>query len=217
MTSALRSGAEEINASWRMTFADVCMWDGYDDSLLRAIMPSRCRGDIYSRLKKVIADAYPMEMCDNHIDDLVVYVFIHAVMEHELDLDVDAICQTEKKGKVSLLIDSCCFDPRCPGGDEVCLDIHAISNCTRMVSLVFPHSMRLEFRGKFEHIDSDDEGEEEEEEEGEDDSDDGFIVPDDVVVEDNTDCSSEEEDEDELEDDMDEKKKKPPQKKSRKL
>ena len=157
---------EEVRDHWRFTVADVKQWSGYDDSNLRVIMPGRCKGETYKKLKQAIcAD---IELAEDFVDDILVLVLFNACMEED-KYDMNELFELDKKGTVSLLLDSCSFDPRKAGGDELFLSFDEIAAQMKTVEAVFPHGeLVVETVGRFEHISS----EAEETDEAEEDSDD---------------------------------------------
>lgn len=162
----------EINQMWRLCIADIGQWKGYDDSRTRAIMPTHCRGDAYKALLVAIDDTYIKALSEDHVDDVIVYIFITAYLE-EQKIDLQRVFQLEKRDKVELLIDSCSFDPRRKGGDDLYLDFSKMHEQKDLVESVFPKSMDVRAAGAFESLvgeeeDTDEEEEEESEEEEED-------------------------------------------------
>jgi hypothetical protein len=176
----------EINSRWRFSVADISQWSGYDDGLLRAIMPTRCRGEAYSTLKRVINGAFIREMSEDHVDDIISFVFCNVAADTG-KFNLTAIFELEKENRVELLIDSCCFNPNSRSGDELYLDVEKMSDEKAAIEKVFgAYTFTTRIKGRFEDLaasSSDDDEEEEEEIEELDEDDEEDDDDDDVAIE----------------------------------
>lgn len=184
---------KEIDKKWRFEFPEVQRWGGHEDEILRALVPSTCRGDEWRKLNEYVrampgcAHLQPIQR-----EDIAIYGLIRCIVADSIDVKCKDVFGLDNDDfEVRILLDSCCFDPRKKGGDVLWLDADKISERSDTVGEVFVgKSMRIECRGAFENLmgcgtesDEDDdmeEGELDSEDDEDDDSD--FIVGDDVDV-----------------------------------
>ena len=159
----------ELNEKWRFNIMDVSEWTGFEDGKPRAILPGSCRSETYGKLKAAIVETLGAGTPMIHVEDVIVYLFLGVWNDSPVGkLDLNKIFQLDFRhtvrtgsGKVVLLLDSCSFDPRKKGGDELYLDYKLIAEHKALVERVFPDALTVEGRGRFENVsdevDTDDE------------------------------------------------------------
>jgi hypothetical protein len=181
---------KEMDKKWRFEFPDAQRWGGHVDEVLRALVPSSCRGDEWRKLNDYVRTE--MNGCAHlqqvQREDIAIYGFIRCIVADAFEVkskDVFGLCNDAFE--VCILLDSCCFNPREKGGDTLFLDIKLIAERSAIIRSVFPgKALAIQGRGAFENLmgnsmDDEDMEDEEGELDSEDDDDSDFVVGDDVV------------------------------------
>ena len=178
-----RIEASDFNAHWRFEVADVPRWGGFDDEVFRAVLVRNCRGDSYAKALDAAKKLAPHALPFQH-EDVVLYAFIRRFVvdgssSTAKGINLKSVFNLDRADHVVLLFDSCSFDPRKPGGDALYIDIRMIAERIETVRAVLDSSVKIEARGRFENVSTDEE-EEEGETSGGSDLDD-FVVADDQI------------------------------------